>query len=398
MALIGPAVLCVFSLAFLWAWVIERRRHYLLLLAAAPALFAIAVAIQVFFWPPYVPANALLSGLFYTLAVQIAAEGVLRRSGKRLGRAWHLCAFAAVMGGLWFYSYVTPNLLIRVYLQNFGYGLVLLVASLQLAPLMRGRPVDRVLFWVLFVFGLHFFPRTILTIGVEAPGDVRIFQDSLFWQAMHLSLAVLGAALATALLAATLSDVIDDLRRERDSDGLTGLLNRRAFEQRAGAVLAATGDAPCALLVCDLDHFKRINDSHGHGAGDEVLSAFGRLLRRVSRENDLVGRIGGEEFAILLPGAAEAAGQGLAERARSGLSGLVVSFAPSGGAVTASFGIAERQPGDTFSELFTRADRRLYLAKAGGRDRAVADDAAASRAPGAVSAAAPEASSAPAPR
>lgn len=398
MALIGPAVLCVFSLAFLWAWVIERRRHYLLLLAAAPALFAIAVTIQVFFWPPSVPANAVLSGVFYTLAVQIAAEGVLRRSGKRLGRAWHLCAFAAVMGGLWYFAYLVPNLLARVYLQNFGYGFVLLVSSLQLTPLMRGRPVDRVLFWVLFVFGLHFFPRTILTIGLEAPGDVRIFQDSLFWQAMHLSLAVLGAALATALLAATLSDVIDDLRRERDSDGLTGLLNRRAFEQRAGAVLAATRDAPCALLVCDLDHFKRINDSRGHGAGDEVLSAFGRLLRRVSRENDLVGRIGGEEFAILLPGAAEAAGQALAERARSGLSGLVVSFAPSGGAVTASFGIAERQPGDSFSELFTRADRRLYLAKAGGRDRAVADDAAASPVPGAVSAAALEASSAQAPR
>jgi hypothetical protein len=209
MALIGPAVLCVFSLAFLWAWVIERRRDYLLLLAATPALFAIAVMVQVFFWPPSVAANAMMSALFYTLAVQVAAEGVLRRSGRRLGRASHFCAFAAVMGGLWYFAYVTPNLLVRIYLQNFGYGILLLLVSLRLAPLMRGRPVDRVLFWVLFVFGLHFFPRTILTIGLEAPGDVRVFQDSLFWHVMHLSLAVLGAALATTLLAATLSDVID---------------------------------------------------------------------------------------------------------------------------------------------------------------------------------------------
>lgn len=376
MALIGPAVLCVFGFAFLWAWLIERRRDYLLLLAAAPALFAVGVAIQVFFWPPSVSANAMASGLFYTLAVQLAAEAVLRRSGKRLGRAWHLCAFAAVMGGLWYFAYVVPSLLVRVYLQNFGYGFVLLVASLQLTHLMRGRPVDRVLFWVLFAFGLHFFPRTILTIGLEAPGDLRVFQDSLFWQALHLSLAVLGAALATALLAATLSDVIDDLRRERDSDGLTGLLNRRAFEQRAVAALAGAGDAPCVLLICDLDHFKRINDSHGHGAGDEVLSAFGKLLRRVSREKDLVARIGGEEFAFLLPGATLAAGQALAERARAGLSGLVFSFAPRGGAVTASFGIAEHKPGDTLSELFAQADRRLYQAKAAGRDRAVAADGA----------------------
>ncbi len=95
--------------------------------------------------------------------------------------------------------------------------------------------------------------------------------------------------------------MIDDLRREGEIDGLTGVLNRRGFENRASSLIAEARHTPCSLVACDLDRFKEINDRHGHAAGDQVLRAFGDFLRAAARASDLAGRIGGEEFAIMLP-------------------------------------------------------------------------------------------------
>ncbi|MEJ8574127.1 GGDEF domain-containing protein [Microbaculum marinum] len=373
MALVAPGVLCVFALAFLWAWTIEKTRHYLLLLAAGPFLFAVGALMQVFSFPDGTAPNALASGLFYTAAVLFVAEAVLWRSGKRLGVRTGLVLLAAVMGGLWYFAVIEPNTLVRVYIQNFGYGAIFLLAACKLVSLRRGRLVDRVLFWVLLVFALQFFFRTALTIGLDAPKSAAAFAESLFWAALHLSLAVLGTAFATALLAAAVSDLVEDLRRERDVDALTGVLNRRGFEVRARTIMTS-GSRPLTLIACDLDHFKQINDSYGHGAGDEVLRAFGRLLGVSARPVDVVGRTGGEEFAILLHGGRDAAIV-FAERLRVELSRMEYAFLRPETAVTASFGIAGAEPGDTMGSLLDRADRRLYLAKQGGRDRIIAADA-----------------------
>ena len=374
MALIGPGVLSIFGLAFLWAWIIEKKRHYLLLLAAAPILFALGVLVQVFSWPAGVGPNALLSGLFYTLAVLLAAEAIVRRSGKQFGLPLELAFLAAIMGGLWYFVYIAPNLLVRVYIQNFGYGLIFLIAALRLTHLMRSRPVDRVLFWVLLAFSVHFFVRTILTLGLSAPVGANAFGASLFWHALHLSLAVLGAGLALAVLAAALSDVIDDLRREGEVDGLTGVLNRRAFETRASSLIAAAGRLPCSLIACDLDRFKEINDRYGHAAGDEVLRTFGGFLRASIRASDLAGRIGGEEFAILLPGSTGDEAYQLAERLRVDWSEVEFDSLPAGERVMSSFGVAKARPGDGLSKLLERADTQLYQAKATGRNRTFLDE------------------------
>lgn len=159
-------------------------------------------------------------------------------------------------------------------------------------------------------------------------------------------------------------------------DPLTGLANRSCvlaeLQNRFG--LSLRYGRPLSVVICDLDHFKRVNDAHGHAAGDMVLRAFGAWATASLREADLAGRIGGEEFLMVLPETDLAGAQPLAERLRQVVASRPVPV-PSGGlGVTCSLGIAQRQPGDQDAgQLLARADAALYRAKAEGRDRVCSD-------------------------
>ncbi|MDQ1079929.1 diguanylate cyclase [Pseudoroseomonas cervicalis] len=183
------------------------------------------------------------------------------------------------------------------------------------------------------------------------------------------------AALAEGnrLLEWRIAERTEELRRQAETDALTGLANRRSFLVGAAAAMAAESAAgrPFTLLAFDLDHFKAVNDSAGHAAGDAVLRLAAERCRGALRHGDLLGRIGGEEFAIALPGAGAAEALALAERLRQAMAGIALprSAAPEG-RLTASFGIAEAAPGETqLDPLLRRADLALYSAKHGGRDR-----------------------------
>ena len=162
-----------------------------------------------------------------------------------------------------------------------------------------------------------------------------------------------------------------ELREQALRDPLTGLHNRRALEQRfadEAAHARATGQ-PLALVLLDLDHFKRINDLGGHAAGDEVLRHVGQALRQALRSSDAVFRIGGEEFALLLPGADSDAAADRVGRLQAALRAQAVPGAP--GTVTFSAGIAVQAPAAAFGleTLMRQADAAMYRAKAAGRDR-----------------------------
>lgn len=368
LTLIGPGTLAVFGLGFVWAWQIDRQRHYLLLIASACMLAVAGVLTQILSFPRDIGLNALVSNFFYTCAVLAAAEGLLRRSGKRIGIKLDLVLLAVFSLLIWYYFYVDRNLLARVYIQNFGYGLILFVTALRLGRLARARWIDRALVWILLLFSVQFFPRTVFTVGFSTL-DETAFRGSIFWNVLYLSLAVLGAALALAVLAVAITDVIEDLRRERDVDRLTGVLNRHGFEAR----IARSGDVhrSGALVLCDLDHFKQINDTFGHPAGDAVLRRFGALLRNNARKNDVVGRIGGEEFAMLLFDSDEAEAQAFVARLRTAVLETDFSLPRLDAQVTASFGIAVAKASrpESLDRLFSRADRALYRAKNSGRNR-----------------------------
>jgi diguanylate cyclase (GGDEF)-like protein len=183
-----------------------------------------------------------------------------------------------------------------------------------------------------------------------------------------LVIAPFALVLCVALL--TIPLMHSDIQHRSDAviDQLTGLLNRKALSTRVSELTqqSQVSGEPVGLVVGDLDHFKAVNDTHGHAVGDAVLRDIAYLLRKQLRAFDLAYRLGGEEFLILLPGSDRDSAAELAERLRE-----AVSAEPVGGLdVTMSFGVAASLRGETFDydPLFARADAKLYQAKQSGRD------------------------------
>jgi diguanylate cyclase (GGDEF)-like protein len=155
-------------------------------------------------------------------------------------------------------------------------------------------------------------------------------------------------------------------------DTLTGILNARAYYQRCDALinLAQRDHEPFAVLFVDLDHFKSVNDTHGHSAGDMVLKAVATCLAQGLRQSDLVGRIGGEEFSVFLPRTDMVGARQLAESIRQSIEHLMPDIGPQRLRMTASIGVADNSSGlQTLLAIQQCADTAMYAAKAGGRNR-----------------------------
>jgi diguanylate cyclase (GGDEF)-like protein len=163
-----------------------------------------------------------------------------------------------------------------------------------------------------------------------------------------------------------------ELRRQASTDGLTGILNRSAFIAAGQAEMERShpdGQAS-SVLMFDVDHFKRINDCYGHAGGDLALQHLVGLLRTGLRDSDLIGRLGGEEFAIVLPAVPASVAVDVAERLRARVETSRLCFGERVIAMTVSVGVAVRGPADRMIEpIIARADDALYRAKAGGRNR-----------------------------
>lgn len=158
-----------------------------------------------------------------------------------------------------------------------------------------------------------------------------------------------------------------ELQKLATTDDLTSAINRRHFVEMLEAQTARSGpdQTSVSVILLDVDRFKRINDLHGHDAGDRVLEHVSRILQAHIRKEDTFARYGGEEFAVLVPHAELVSAQKLAEKLRLSLQG---SPFPVVGTVTASFGVAEYQVGETINQLLKRVDQALYAAKNAGRN------------------------------
>jgi diguanylate cyclase (GGDEF)-like protein len=212
----------------------------------------------------------------------------------------------------------------------------------------------------------------------------RYFSEEAERQATDIQRQVAAIAFALGCLLAASSYVViwrvRNLHSELDQlatvDFLTGLPNRRRFMEQAESEMARSAryKQPFAMAVLDIDFFKKVNDQYGHSAGDAVLKTFGAVCRETLRDSDFVGRIGGEEFAVLFPNTALPEAIKVLERLRSRIAETAVAIADNQTInITASFGVAiVSDHGDEIAPLFQLADQALYEAKESGRNRVCA--------------------------
>jgi two-component system cell cycle response regulator len=282
--------------------------------------------------------------------------------------AWAALIFAADVA--YGYQELSGTYDVGNYLDLLWLAAALLLGGAALHPRMRGlqEPVP--------VPDPHVGTGRLVALGAASlMAPAVLYVQYLRHEPLHVPLVAATCAGAFLLVVGRMKGMVDTQRRAAITDPLTGLRTRRylleALEQRTGP--------GSGLLLLDLDHFKQVNDTYGHPAGDAVLREVARRLRQSVRHGDVVARYGGEEFAVLLPRAKAGEIAALAERIRRRLAAMPVAAGEQWLIVTASIGAAALHPGQSLDDLVAEADRALYRAKNAGRNRVAGPDDGALR-------------------
>lgn len=367
---INAAVAGLLSLAFLSIAVYDRSRISARWFAGVYGLGMVYFALEALI--PVLPGARMGAYLVFAAALAVLVVALARLYDAPVPRrVLAALLFAAVI--LWpVIDGMDRTSFLRVALYQAPYAALQLTAAMVVWRWGPGLLTDRILAILNVLTAFHYVSKPFIAQmsgGVGASPEAYVGTlYALFSQSIG---TILGVAIALMLLVILVRDLIAEVTVQSQTDKLSGLMNRRGFEDGRDRVMRrrAQNGMPVSLIVCDLDRFKQINDTYGHSTGDEALRAFARLLKTMTEEHHLVGRIGGEEFAILLPGASLAVARMLAEGIRTAYASTAVPGIPSHVHLTASFGVAEAGPGETASDLFRRADHALYDAKSAGRDR-----------------------------
>jgi diguanylate cyclase (GGDEF)-like protein len=366
----GSFVSAISGVFLIFAWLQTDRAHGMLWWAAADLVLATAIPIMASPTlnpgePPLVVAISLLN--LSPALIWASARAV---NNRRVDLA--VVGSGAV---LWLIAYAMPIVREETRIQV---ALNLLIAAFYLGAaayeFWHGRNEKLMSRWPLIVLlGLHatFSAGAAASafIGDMQPSGIAVLYGWFGFVHLETLAFVVGTSIFTVAMARERNEIVHKVAAS--TDALTGVATRRAFYDQGESMVADSlkQDAPLAIVLFDLDAFKKINDTFGHGPGDEVLKRFGAAALKTLRSSDLIGRLGGEEFGAILPGASVGAAYVAAERIR-------VAFAEACGSLhdgmikaTVSAGIAQAQTGSTLDSLVQAADLALYRAKLQGRNR-----------------------------
>ncbi|MBN9045568.1 MAG: GGDEF domain-containing protein [Rhizobiales bacterium] len=369
MRFIPPLIVLLFAVTMLGVWALGMKRRHLLIMGLGFASFGTGLLTSVSLIFDRMNVTLTISTVFYLGGAFLFCEAVMERLGQRYFRsagvlicAGVLCAIAYFMANGGGYAQTAPVV-------DLGLGLLYALLCVQArAMALRSWP-ERVLYVTVVLFSLLFFVQAVLALRI--PPEIARPADLIgtpYWQGVMFAGSFLGVFIGLVILIISTVDLIHELQAERDADPLTGLLNRRGLERHAEVCLADARRGEHGIIIADLDRFKAINDQFGHAAGDGVLVEFARLLRQLCPPDTLIGRVGGEEFVLLVRGGAGDCvtfGRILCEQ----LSCHVFAMLPKDRRVTCSMGVAMVRRGEPLWEAAARADIALMRVKNRGRNR-----------------------------
>jgi diguanylate cyclase (GGDEF)-like protein len=373
--LMATSLLLCIALAVAWR-TFGRERHAALwafsfgLSSATWALDLLGV------WTPRADAPLTLLAVITSIASSALIALGFRR---RVGLPARLDVMIAVSGVTILFSgwavLFSNNAGISRALVVFFCSAMLIVSARSLHAERRGsqRASGSAAFWMLTSFAGYTLGLGVLALCTSTKADLT-YQLYHLLLLMGLPTGLFGVGLFAMFLLA--ADLAEAMRQVAASDPLTAILNRRGFEQAAAPLIAQSQryGRPLAVVIADLDRFKAINDRFGHGVGDSVLQCFATHVGGTIRQCDLFGRMGGEEFILVMPDTDASEAVEAMERIRLGIGSAVDALLPSVG-ISASFGVAllmGRQ--DTLADAIQRADHALYQSKMAGRDRVTLAD------------------------
>jgi diguanylate cyclase (GGDEF)-like protein len=370
LGLVTPIMALILAVTFALLWRLGHMKRHVLGFGIAFALSAVG-----FLLTHFLPTDALYvfhtTQLFYTLGSVVMLASVCERAGHRfhLGSAAFVYLISALALGV--AVSFSNDVALRLVIINTGYGVMFAMGVTTLLTAQRRDAISYAVITVMAFQAVDFLVRPSMSLLFERSIPAEIYRDSIYYSLIGLVLAVKGLTLAVVMIAATISDWNTAQRQSSERDLLTGLHNRGSFEQLMANLLprAQIESRALSLIVADIDFFKQVNDIWGHQAGDEVITNFGTLIGKTIRDCDVAGRVGGEEFCIAVWNCENEPAGRLADRVRQAFVSLEHSSLKDEIRVTASFGVATAHDGETYRQLFARADEALYRAKSNGRNR-----------------------------
>lgn len=367
---INPVIGFLLSLTFFLIWKKHSDKTYILNWSLGFAAGSIGYAFEFFHF--FIANFRFDNGvnIFLPISVLFTVRGVcLRYCGQAPDRILLSVITLTGIVACWM-SVGNHNALIRGLAISSGVAIALIVAmhAMMRAP-NRGR-IDLCIFLTMLSLTVLLPVRPFVSFLIEGAPKIDAIEVTSFW-VVSLKVAGLYAWVTFAILflLRIAADLLAELNERSVTDALSGILNRRGFFEAAETLVrCATPKLPVSVLLLDIDHFKKVNDTYGHQIGDQVIRNVADMMHFNGPETAVIGRLGGEEFAMVLPNTGRRAAFAFAEALRMSIHQQSHSDIPADHPITVSIGLAEGT-GGPLEELLHDADIALYKAKNGGRNQ-----------------------------